>query len=157
MKCRCRHSMASIRACARGAVVIVVCLLLHLRPSGGVAQELMQDAASPSEDSASVEEPPVPQVPRQQVDVEPVSQDEDIQGRLQSILEATGWFEDVDVRVDEGVAFLSGRAAKPEYKDWAGNLAASTQDVVAVVNRVRLIEGPWWDLTPAWTEIRSMV
>ena len=43
------------------------------------------------------------------VDVKPVARDEEIRKRLQSVLDATGWFTDPQVRVEEGVVFLNGR------------------------------------------------
>ena len=42
------------------------------------------------------------------VDVKPVARDEEIRQRLQSVLKATEWYEDSNVRVEQGVVFLSG-------------------------------------------------
>jgi hypothetical protein len=63
-----------------------------------------------------------------QVDVTPVAHDEEIRTRLQSVLNATGWFTSPRVEVREGVVFLSGPAETVELKKWAGDLARSTQD-----------------------------
>ena len=98
------------------------------------------------------------------VEVSPVAHDEEIVKRLQSILHATSWFTDPQVRVAEGVVFLSGQVESEEIKKWAGNLARNTQDVVAVVNRMDVIEPPVWNFRPAlsgllilWREfIRSL-
>ncbi|MDZ4759537.1 MAG: mechanosensitive ion channel family protein [Alphaproteobacteria bacterium] len=79
------------------------------------------------------------------VDVQPVAHDEEIRKRLQSVLEATKWFVDPQVRVDEGVVFLSGQADTEELKKWAGDLARNTQDVVAVANRIDVTEPSAWD------------
>ena len=79
------------------------------------------------------------------VDVQPVAHDEEIRKRLQSVLEATQWFVDPQVRVDEGVVFLSGQADSEELKKWAGDLARNTQDVVAVANRIDVAEPSAWD------------
>ena len=70
--------------------------------------------------------------------------------------EATEWFAEPTVRVDEGVVFLDGRTTTEEYRVWAGDLARNTQDVVAVVNRIEVIPRPAWDFTPALTEIRTL-
>lgn len=83
------------------------------------------------------------------VDVNPVARDGEILKRLQSVLDATDWFTDPQVRVEEGVVFLNGRVASEELKKWAGDLARNTQDVVAVVNRMEKIEPPVWDFRPA--------
>lgn len=91
-----------------------------------------------------------------QVDVQPESEDTDIAGRLQRILQATEWFESPRVRVDEGVVFLSGTTSEDRYKKWADDLATSTQDVVGVVNRIRVTEPAFWDLSPAWASMREL-
>ncbi|MDX1663996.1 MAG: mechanosensitive ion channel, partial [Candidatus Promineifilaceae bacterium] len=89
------------------------------------------------------------------VEVEPAARDEEIGARLQSILEATGWFTDPDVRVEEGVVFLEGETQSEEFKEWAANLARRTQDVVAVVNRIEVEQPPIWDFQPALAGLRE--
>lgn len=84
------------------------------------------------------------------VDVKPVALDEEILKRLQNVLDATGWFIDPRVEVREGVVFLNGRAETDELKKWAGDLARNTQDVVAVANRMEVLEPSMWDFSPAW-------
>jgi small conductance mechanosensitive channel len=79
------------------------------------------------------------------VDVNPVARDEEILKRLQNILDATNWFIDPQVLVEEGVVFLSGQVESEELKKWAGDLARNTQDVVAVVNRIEILDPPVWD------------
>jgi len=90
------------------------------------------------------------------VDVNPVARDDEIRTRLQSVLNATGWFGDPKVDVDEGVVFLTGRVKTDELKKWAGDLARNTQDVVAVVNRMELPETSAWDLKPAWSGLGTL-
>ena len=90
------------------------------------------------------------------VQVNPISHDREIGARLLRVLQATGWFEQPRVRVDEGVVFLEGRASSEEARKWAGELARNTQDVVAVVNRVDVAERPAWDLQPAWGGLQSI-
>ncbi|EAQ78538.1 hypothetical protein DSM3645_26684 [Blastopirellula marina DSM 3645] len=84
------------------------------------------------------------------VDVKPIARDEEIRMRLQSVLNATGWFMEPLVRVEEGVVFLNGQAETDELKKWAGDLARNTQDVVAVANRMDVPEPSVWDFEPAW-------
>jgi small conductance mechanosensitive channel len=84
------------------------------------------------------------------VDVKPVARDEEIRKRLKSVLDATGWFTDPQVQVEEGVVFLNGRTETDELKKWAGDLARNTQDVVAVANRMEVPEPSVWDFGPAW-------
>lgn len=89
------------------------------------------------------------------VEVVPEAQDSQIESRLRRILETTGWYDDLDVRVEEGIVYLSGVADTPEYKDWAGRLAGKTEGVVAVVNQIEPRERSAWDLTPALTEAKK--
>jgi small conductance mechanosensitive channel len=85
-----------------------------------------------------------------QVGVKPFARDDEIQNRLQSVLVATEWFTAPQVRVEEGVVFLRGQVESDELKKWAGDLARNTQDVVAVANRMEVLEAPVWDFRPAW-------
>ncbi len=84
------------------------------------------------------------------VDINPVARDEEIRQRLQNVLEATDWFIAPEIRVEQGVVFLSGRVASAELKKWAGDLARNTQGVVAVANRMEVPEPSMWDMGPAW-------
>jgi small conductance mechanosensitive channel len=83
------------------------------------------------------------------VDIQPVARDEEIRKRLQSVLDATGWFTDPQVLVEEGIVFLNGRTETDELKKWAGDLARNTQDVVAVANRME-VSKPSVDFSAAW-------
>jgi small-conductance mechanosensitive channel len=85
-----------------------------------------------------------------QVSVHPVARDEQIRARLQRVLLATNSFTDPQVRVEDGVVFLHGKVDSAELKNWAGDLARNTQDVVAVANQMEVIEPPVWDFGPAW-------
>jgi len=90
------------------------------------------------------------------VDVEPVARDDQIRERLERILIATGWFTDPDVRVEEGVVFLRGRAESAELRTWAGNLARNTQDVAAVANQMTVRELPIWDFSSEQSGLFSL-
>ena len=95
-----------------------------------------------------------PAVP-ERVDVQPVARDEEIESRLQDILNATGWFIEPSVTVQDGVVFLRGQAQTDEFKDWASNLANNTQDVAAVVNQLEVIEPALLDFQPITTSLRN--
>lgn len=129
----------------RKLLVSSIFLLLLLAPGAAPAQEPL--AAPPPEEAA-----PAPK----QVAVEPVAKDEEIGRRLVRILEATEWFQAPQAEVDAGVVFLSGQTATQEHKEWATRLAQNTQDVVAVVNRIEVVGGPIWDLSPAMEEVRTL-
>ena len=115
--------------------------------SSVVAQEAIGKSGELQKPTASAEEELFPAPAK--VDVNPVARDEEIFKRLQSVLDATNWFTDPQVRVEKGVVFLEGQAASEELKKWAGDLARNTQDVAAVVNRMEIMEPPVWDFRPA--------
>ena len=133
----------------RRFVVGLLFMMIWALPAVGLAQE-----ATPATDPALPEETPA-EAP-QQVDVEPTAQDYQIDQRLTRILTATSWFIDPQVEVQDGVVFLDGQTKDSEYRDWAGNLARNTQDVVAVVNRIQVIPPSIFDFSPAIKELRSI-
>jgi small-conductance mechanosensitive channel len=93
----------------------------------------------------------------QKVDVQPLARDDEIADRLGDILRATGWFAEARAEVQDGVVWLHGAALNQEYRAWATELANSTQDVAAVVNRMTLQQRPVWDVSPAVGEIRGLL
>jgi small-conductance mechanosensitive channel len=126
---------------------IVLIWLLLFPASLALAQDPLETATP---ETAEETEAPA------QVDVQPVAQDEQIDERLTSILEATEWFTAPAVEARDGVVFLDGQTDTEAHREWAGNLARNTQDVVAVVNRIEVIPRPAWDFSPAWAEIRAL-
>lgn len=74
------------------------------------------------------------------VDVKPLARDNEIKKRLEAILEATTWYGQPKVIVNDGVVFLEGNTKTMEQKKWAEDLARKTQDVVAVVNRMKIVD-----------------
>lgn len=90
------------------------------------------------------------------VQVETVADDNKIELRIKHILDATGWFSDLRIKVDEGVVFISGNADTTAHLDWALQLARKTEGVVAVVNQMEVVEPQVWDFTPAKVEMRAL-
>ena len=131
-----------LRAVLLGAVCSVLTSTVVAQEPVGKAGEPLKPPASDTEDLS-----PAPA----KVDVKPVARDEEIRKRLQSVLDATDWFLDPQVRVEEGVVFLNGEVESAELKKWAGDLARNTQDVVAVANRMQVLEPSVWDFRPAWS------
>jgi len=136
-----------------GLRTIACGLLLLSFSSVAVGQGTEPEPAMPLADTTKLDDELQP--PRQ-VEVEPHADDQQIAARLQRILEATDWFHEPRVRVDEGVVFLSGSTTSEEHRQWARNLALRTRDVVAVVNRIEVVERPLWDLSPAFAELRDL-
>ncbi|MGB3222924.1 MAG: mechanosensitive ion channel family protein [Desulforhopalus sp.] len=106
-----------------------------------------EDAVTPTDQNAQVAE---------QIKVLPATNDKAIDKRLTNILEATGWFYDITVRVEEGVVFLDGHTNSEDNRSWAGELAGKVVDVVAVVNRIQVIESSPWDISPAVSELSQI-
>lgn len=92
----------------------------------------------------------------QRVEVQAASSDQEIDQRLTRILHATDWFPDIAIAVEEGVVLLDGQSESVEHRAWAGELARNTSDVVAVVNRIRVVERSPWDFSPAFTELQNL-
>jgi small conductance mechanosensitive channel len=139
---RCRRSCAAVSA--------ALCLLSDVAAN---AQTLTTTTSAVTSDaSPATSAPATPD----KVDVKPIAEDEEIAERLRKILEATGWFANIEVRVDEGVVFLRGTAQTQEVKDWAGNLSRRTQDVVAIVNQLEVAKPPIADFSPAVDGLREL-
>jgi small-conductance mechanosensitive channel len=114
-----------------------------------VAQEPVGKTAVPQQ--TTVPAPPNLSPAPAEVSVHPVAHDEQIRARLQRVFLATDSFINPQVRVEDGVVFLHGKVESVELKNWAGDLARNTQDVVAVANQMEVIEPSVWDFRPAWS------
>lgn len=90
------------------------------------------------------------------VDVRPGVRDDEILARLQSVFKATGRFQGTHVEVTDGVVFLAGNVENDELKNWATDLAQNTQDVVAVLNRMEVMDPSIWDFSPAWRGLTTL-
>ncbi|SHF63176.1 Small-conductance mechanosensitive channel [Litoreibacter ascidiaceicola] len=108
---------------------------------------LSQEASSDGQDVTS---------PSQAVSVEPTARDEQIADRIVGILRSTGWYKFSRVEVKDGIVFLDGRTTNADHKRWARDLASQTQDVVAVVNRIQVVQEANWSFAPALGEIKSV-
>ena len=130
---------------------LLVCLSASLAPIAAFAQNGQGNGIVVTPVATETIQPP------DKVEVQPVAHDEQIAARLVNILRSTGWFTKPQVTVNEGVVFLDGVTQNLDHRTWAGNLARNTQDVVAVVNRIQVLERSPWDFTPALDEVRSLV
>lgn len=125
---------------------ILFATCVHLLSAGSVHAQSETSQPLPTPPSAGKDEAPV--APGK-VDVQPLAQDEEIRKRLLAVLDATGWFVEPQVKVEDGVVFLGGRMETDKLKTWAGNLARNTQDVVAVVNQIEVREPSVWTVARA--------
>jgi small-conductance mechanosensitive channel len=126
--------------------LLIILLLLISMPTNLLAQGHSQTENTEQEETTAP----------QHVEVESVADDSQIRERLVRILTATAWFENPQVEVNDGVVFLSGSTETDDYKRWAGDLARNTQDVTAVVNRIKILEPDIWDYQPAFTGLQEL-
>ncbi|MCJ8520995.1 small-conductance mechanosensitive channel [Pseudorhizobium tarimense] len=64
--------------------------------------------------------------------------DQALANRLSAILTATGWYETVQVNVEQGVVSIDGVSDTAEHRSWATEVAEKMQGSIAVVNRLEL-------------------
>ena len=136
-----------LRAVLLSSVCCVLTLAVMAQEPVGKAGEA-QKSTAPAKEELSL-------APAK-VDVKPIAHDEEIRKRLQRVLDATDWFTDPQVRVEEGVVFLNGKVESDELKKWAGDLAHNTQDVVAVANRLQVTQPSVWDFRQAWSGVMRL-
>lgn len=127
-----------------GAVMAVACGISTGQPPLSPVEA--QTALTEAGERASAE-PRVPLTPR--VD------DGAIRERLERIYDATGWFEGVRLRVDEGVVFLEGVADTSTQRRWAVELAGRTEGVAGVVNAMD-VRSSAWDFSAAQDGLRTL-
>ncbi len=72
--------------------------------------KLAQSTAAAATATPSAPEQQALAIAPSKVDVKPVAHDKEIRERLQSVMDATRWFNSPQVEVKEGVVFLKGRA-----------------------------------------------
>lgn len=82
--------------------------------------------------------------------------DDQIRDRLAGILDATGWYSNVSIDVEDGIVFMDGLAASSKRQVWASDLAAKTDGVVAVVNRLKVEGADGFSVDPALQELSSL-
>lgn len=144
----------SLRWPPQAAVVLLISTLIVSASSDSAwSQQAAESDATQAAEQLTGNEP-APETP-DKVDVKPVARDEEISSRLTDILVSSKRFTAPEVDVENGVVFMSGDALEPEFRQWAGDLAAKTQDVVAVVNRMSIREKSIWDFSAAFAELRD--
>lgn len=115
-----------------------------------------QDSAPPASSATIEPEEGAVTTSEGTVDVTDQLDDARIARRLTEILEATERIDALDVRVKEGVVFLSGSAGDLDDRDLAASIARRLDGVVAVVNNIGIDPGPVWTLSPARNELAAI-
>lgn len=138
----------------RALLLLLLALAVLASPASIFAQEAAQEPESETPPAASIaaEEPPI-EASEHPVSVEVRTDDAAIEARLTSILGASRQIESLELRVEEGIVFLTGEAPDAERRNWASSVARRTEGVVAVVNELGLKQAPIWTLRPARTAL----
>lgn len=82
--------------------------------------------------------------------------DDAVRDRIRSILMASEWFEEIAVLNNSGIVTLRGTTIRNEHKDWAENIAYRTQDVIAVVNKIQVVNPNPWSLAPLVDQTQTL-
>jgi small-conductance mechanosensitive channel len=114
------------------------------------AQDASPSAADSDTQSAEI------QATEQTVKVDGSATDNEIGDRLRQIYEASQRYKNLEVEVRDGIVFLRGQATSEEHKQWAGELARRTEDVVAVVNNLTIEPLPVMEQLPIQQEATEL-
>jgi small conductance mechanosensitive channel len=122
---------------------VKICILLIVYVCSPIKIESSDSECVPKAEISLHEKPS--QAP-EKIEVNPNVRDEEISKRLESILQATNWFTNPQVKAENGVVFIGGETRYPQFKNWAEELAHNTQDVAAIVNKIAVVEPSIMDL-----------
>jgi len=138
-----------------GRFIVSLLFAMHLASAVIAARQASPTAEDVAAEAIGKSLPEAVEV-AQQVEVDPANSDQRIAQRLTEIMRATGWFESPNVKVEQGVAFLSGTADTSKHQQWAEATAIKTSDVVAVVNRMEVAQRPLWNFAPAVESLKQL-
>lgn len=88
------------------------------------------------------------EVEQKVIPVQAGASDHRVRNRIRSILVASEWFDEVAVDNNSGIVTLSGTTVRDDHKKWAENIAYRTEDVIAVVNKIQVVNPNPWSLEP---------
>ena len=89
-----------------------------------------------AQDVSSTETPGGEDGPAETIAVDDIAADSAIADRLTRILTTTDWFTELEVTSENGIVVLVGTADTEEHRQWAGNVARRTKDVIAVIDKL---------------------
>ncbi len=151
----CRQFLAKTRRLVRSRLARLFCttFLCCAVPTLTSLAAQQSDVGNPVRQIAPEGEPESPR----KVEVQPVAKDDEIRQRIADILDATGWFTDPRVTVRDGIVFLEGTAKTDESRQWAEELANSTEGVVVAVNQIVVAPTTVWDFAPTLQVLDDLV
>ncbi|WP_154224483.1 mechanosensitive ion channel family protein [Marinicella rhabdoformis] len=120
-------------------------LLFSFSSTVAVAQDI---ELTQSEDDTSITQ--------QVIAVKQPVEDQAIQQRLENIITASEWIQNAEVEVNHGIVVLNGTTNKETHRQWVESLTNKTDGVIAVINKVEVINDSSWNLEPAAKETQQM-
>jgi small conductance mechanosensitive channel len=76
---------------------------------------------------------------------------------LNSLLKTAGWFPELKLHVHQGLVVIEGRIQNRDHLKWLVETAGRLPSVIAVINKVDIIESPVMDFTPAKKELNRLL
>jgi small-conductance mechanosensitive channel len=125
-------------------IFITVIILLGLG-----ATQIFSQTQEPTPENEGIDVP-------KNIAVKPHARDADIKRRIANILNATGWYENTTVKVNEGLVVLTGQTKNEDKLDWATKLAQNTEDVVGVINNISVVTPDLLDFSPVKLELMKI-
>lgn len=89
------------------------------------------------------------ELPNQKIDTK-------IEHHLEKVFKTTGWYPNLNVKVDEGLVILTGKIDSPEKKQWAFDIINKTEGVVAVIDQIDAHLNDGEIFKPAQTEVEKI-
>lgn len=90
------------------------------------------------------------------ISVEARASDDAVRKRIRTILQASGWIDQIEVDNTSGIVTLQGTTSQGEHKAWAEDIAYRTEDVIAVVNKIQVVNPNPWSLAPIAAQTQEM-
>lgn len=90
------------------------------------------------------------------IPVKAAASDEAVRARIHKILQASEWFDSVTVNNNSGIVTIEGTTSNDDHKDWAENIAYRTEDVIAVVNKIQVVNPNPWSLAPIAVQSQAL-
>ncbi|MCI5072619.1 mechanosensitive ion channel [bacterium] len=109
-----------------------------------------QDLPNPNNDRANL------RLNSKDIQINDQPKDLIIEKKLLEIFETIGWYQDVKIKVKNGIVFLSGSVQEVSHKTLASELINKTPGIVASINSITVKSSEKIDLRPAIKEVNTL-
>ncbi|ABD82246.1 mechanosensitive ion channel family protein [Saccharophagus degradans] len=135
---------------------ILVILTICIPFSSTLAQnDSPKEHKPPAHTEKSIHEASIENVSRI-IEVEDGPSDEKLKKRLQSILQSSEKYQNLEVRVANGLVTIYAIADNEKDVDWAGDIAKNIEGVVAVINNISTPKQDYFTLAPVRAELLAV-